>query len=123
MNCPFCQIPEDKIIGENQHFYAIWDIHPISQGHCLIISKRHAEDFFALTPEEASSLHELAQEVRELLAAKYQPKGFNLLMNCGVSAGQSVFHFHLHIMPSYGGVMSGLKNIGRSLMQKFSGAL
>lgn len=101
MDCPFCRIPEAKRLLENEHFLAIRDIHPVSRGHCLVLAKRHVADFFALNAEEMASLHSICLQLRELLEAEYHPEGFNLAMNCGRAAGQSVFHFHLHFIPRY----------------------
>jgi diadenosine tetraphosphate (Ap4A) HIT family hydrolase len=101
MECPFCNMDRDKYLVENEHFYAIRDRSPFTRGHCLIVSKRHAEDFFALEPREMASLREISLKLREILDSEYTPDGYNLIMNCGRDAGQSVFHFHLHFLPRH----------------------
>ncbi len=117
MDCPFCAIRPDRVLLENEHFIATPDIHPISEGHCLIISRRHARDFFELSAEEAFSLHDLSLKLRELLQREYHPDGFKLLMNCGAAAGQSVFHFHLHVIPRHTGDRKDFRRLVGSLRE------
>ncbi len=99
MHCPFCRIESDQHLAENEHFFAIRDIHPVTPGHCLVVAKRHAQDFFDLQPSEMASLHEICLKLRDILEDEIQPAAYNLGMNCGAAAGQSVFHFHLHFIP------------------------
>jgi diadenosine tetraphosphate (Ap4A) HIT family hydrolase len=101
MDCVFCNLDSRLFIAENELFCAIWDIHPVSKGHALIISKRHCQDFFSLSQAETCALQELSVTVQHLLKEKYQAEGYNLAMNCGKIAGQSIPHFHLHIIPRY----------------------
>jgi len=101
MTCPFCGIPTKSFLVQNDHFFAIYDRLPVSKGHALIISKRHVETYFDLCEEEAAALHDLSVRLRDFLSEKYQPVAFNIGMNCGQAAGQSVFHFHMHIIPRY----------------------
>jgi len=101
MRCAFCELSRDKYLAENEHFFAIEDIHPFTPGHCLIVSKRHAADFFELEPAEMESLLGIALRLRAILDAEYAPAGYNLMMNCGRDAGQSVFHYHLHFLPRH----------------------
>ncbi|MBW6513737.1 MAG: HIT family protein [Candidatus Syntrophosphaera sp.] len=101
MECAFCRITADKYLAENEHFFAIKDINPFTPGHCLIISKRHARDFFELESAEMEALREISLELKALLDKEYGPDGYNLLMNCGRAASQSVFHFHLHFLPRH----------------------
>ncbi len=101
MKCPFCNMDRSKYLAENEHFYAIRDSSPFTRGHCLVVSKRHAEDFFELRPEEMGSLLKISLQLRDILDSEYDPDGYNLLMNSGRAAGQSVFHFHLHFLPRH----------------------
>ena len=100
-DCVFCNIPARKYVMENEHFYVIPDKYPVSKGHHLIIAKRHVTDFFELDDAEASALLKMSQELREMLETAHHPTGYNLAMNCGKSAGQTIFHFHLHFIPRY----------------------
>ena len=117
MDCPFCNFRTNQILLENEHFFAIRDLHPISEGHCLIVSRRHARDFFELSAAEAPSLHVLSQNLRQLLDREHHPDGYKLLMNCGSAAGQSVFHFHLHCIPRYTDDRRNFRRIAASLRE------
>ena len=100
MGCIFCEIEPTRIIRANRLAYAIYDGFPVTEHHCLIIPQRHAETYFDLTDEEREACHQLMVELR----AKIQEEdnsvnGFNIGMNNGQSAGQTVFHSHLHLIP------------------------
>jgi diadenosine tetraphosphate (Ap4A) HIT family hydrolase len=101
MSCVFCDMDSHLFIAANEHCFAIWDKYPVSKGHALIIAKRHCEDYFQLSQEEVLAMHRLSKEVQAMLQAGYQPDGYNLAMNCGKAAGQSIAHFHMHIIPRY----------------------
>jgi diadenosine tetraphosphate (Ap4A) HIT family hydrolase len=105
MNCIFCEINKTKsrIILENQHAFAISDQYPVSQGHTLIILKRHIASLFEATSEEISAIFHLTNQVRILLAMQYEPDGYNVGFNDLVAAGQSIPHCHMHIIPRYQG--------------------
>ncbi len=117
MDCPFCHPRTQAILAENDHFYALRDIHPISKGHCLIVSRRHVRDFFALEPAEAAALQQLSRELRSRLDQELRPDGYKLLMNCGAAARQSVFHFHLHMIPRYTGDRRDFRRLVSSLRE------
>ena len=99
--CVFCSLSEEKIILQTESFIAINDRHPVKLGHMLIISRRHAETIFDLDKEEFSQLHEMIQQVKTYLENKHEPDGYNLGANCGSVAGQSIHHFHMHVIPRY----------------------
>lgn len=101
--CIFCQI-EEKII-ENNLAFAIFDKYPVNPGHILIITKRHIADYFDSSPEERQAIDELLIKCRELLKEKYQPDAYNIGINCGEDAGQTIFHLHVHLIPRYKGDM------------------
>ncbi len=105
MNCIFCEFKNDKnkVVLENELAYAIYDGFPVSEGHMLIIPKRHAETYFNLTKEENSAMQELAHKAKKLLDEKYHLDGYNVGFNCGEAAGQTIFHCHMHIIPRYKG--------------------
>ena len=99
--CPFCYTNlKEKIIKEYGSVVAINDEHPVSMGHMLIIPKRHCIDFFAMKEKERSDagrlLHVLKEEIRSNDPAV---TGFNIGMNSGESAGQTIFHSHIHLIP------------------------
>lgn len=101
----FLELPTDKQIGETQHFFLIRDGFPVSPGHTLIISKELRTDYFELTPLERADLDNAIGLARSLVEAEFEPDGYNIGMNCGESAGQTVFHFHCHLIPRYVGDM------------------
>lgn len=104
MDCIFCQIINSKdVIMENDLAVAFYDSFPVSDGHTLIIPKRHAETYFDLTNDEIKAIFDLSNKVKELLDNKYHPDGYNVGFNVGVHAGQSVMHCHMHIIPRYKG--------------------
>lgn len=99
MNCVFCENP--KIILENELAFARWDEFPVNKGHVLFIPKRHVKDFFEATEEERIALFSLIDEMKKKIDEKYSPDGYNIGMNCGEPAGQTVMHLHIHLIPRY----------------------
>lgn len=102
--CPFCDV-SNKIILENEYCFSMFDQYPVSPGHTLIISKRHISNYFELTDEEKNACWNLVEEVKTVLKEKYNPDGWNIGINCGSVAGQTVFHFHCHFIPRFKGDM------------------
>jgi diadenosine tetraphosphate (Ap4A) HIT family hydrolase len=114
--CPFCNQNESRVILTNTHALAIPDGFPVSPGHTLIIPRRHIASFFEASREEQTALLDLLAEVRESLLNPPQPPfakggslslpdGFNIGINDGAAAGQTVMHLHLHLIPRYAGDM------------------
>jgi len=102
-NCPFCSVDNSRVLSGNNHALAIYDGYPISQGHALIIPKRHASSFFELNEEEQLALLSLLTETRKILLVEHNPDGFNIGINDGAAAGQTVMHLHIHLIPRYAG--------------------
>ena len=102
-SCHFCQINELKIVLANSRALAIYDGFPVSPGHTLIIPKRHIASFFELTAEEQTAMLVLLAEMRQILQKERNPDGFNIGINDGVVAGQTVMHLHIHLIPRYAG--------------------
>ncbi|KLL02711.1 MAG: Histidine triad protein [Mycoplasmataceae bacterium RV_VA103A] len=104
-NCLFCQIIQRKIpayiIAEDNHCLAFLDINPASEGHALIITKKHLENITKLEQNNWNNLFPLFQIVTNKLKEVLKPQGFNFITNMNEVAYQSVFHFHLHIIPKY----------------------
>jgi diadenosine tetraphosphate (Ap4A) HIT family hydrolase len=88
---------------KNAHALAIYDGYPVSSGHTLIIPKRHIASFFELSREEQSAMLALLAEMRQLLQTERTPDGFNIGINDGAAAGQTVMHLHIHLIPRYTG--------------------
>ncbi|MDM1036260.1 HIT family protein [Myroides odoratimimus] len=101
----FTQIPQDRIIYKDKYFFIIEDIFPVNPGHLLIITNTVREDYFALTQEEQQALPKAIEAAKQIILNKYNPDGFNIGMNCGATAGQTVLHFHCHLIPRYNGDM------------------
>lgn len=105
-DCIFCKIVNGEIpsakIFENEHVVAFLDISQVTKGHTLVIPKVHKENIYELTPEIAQNLFEVMPKIANALKATYEPVGLNLVNNNGEKAGQTVFHFHMHLLPRYG---------------------
>jgi diadenosine tetraphosphate (Ap4A) HIT family hydrolase len=99
--CLFCQVEE--VVLENELAWARYDKFPVSPGHMLIITRRHVEDFFATTAEERWALNELLEAAKRMLDQNLRPDGYNIGINCGVAAGQTIMHLHIHLIPRYHG--------------------
>ena len=98
-DCLFCTIPAARIIAETDIAYAIRDGFPVTPLHTLVIPKRHAVDFFALTDAEILGCSALIRQVRaSILHEDPTVVGFNVGMNVGAAAGQTVFHCHIHLI-------------------------
>jgi len=104
MDCIFCNKNDGGVILNTRFFIARYDEYPVSPGHIIIIPKRHVEDYFLLTRYEREELfNECILQCYQLLEAKYKPDGYNIGINCGEAAGQSIMHCHIHIIPRYKG--------------------
>ncbi|WP_051361287.1 HIT family protein [Desulfuromonas sp. TF] len=103
--CIFCskEITE-RIVATRGTVFAIKDKHPVTQGHLLIIPYRHTEEYFTMTSEERQHAEELLRQLRKkVLQEDPSVKGFNIGMNCGEVAGQTVMHAHIHLIPRRAG--------------------
>lgn len=103
LSCPFCTLDPSRIILSNGHAIAICDGFPISKGHTLIIPKRHIASLFEATAVEQTALLELLTKTRQQLQDELRPDGFNIGINDGTAAGQTVMHLHIHLIPRYVG--------------------
>jgi len=103
-NCPFCGKPE--MIIENKLAFAHYDdSYPVNPGHCLIVLHRHVAEYFQATDEEKMAIWELVDDMKMIIDRDYKPDGYNVGVNIGKSAGQSVPHVHIHMIPRYKGDM------------------
>ena len=99
--CPFCPPEPDRVFWEGALVVALWDGFPVSAGHALLVPKRHVPDWFAATADEQRDLIEGLAHVRSVIRARHGPDGFNIGVNVGAAAGQTVFHLHVHVIPRY----------------------
>ena len=105
-DCPFCNIPDlcaDEDLPANELAYTRLDSFPVSLGHLLVVPKRHAKDWFSLSEVEQQAIMRLVEQGKAWLEKRYQPDGYNIGMNCGETAGQTVMHMHCHLIPRYSG--------------------
>lgn len=103
--CIFCSINSGKMpsvtIYENEEFRVMLDRFPATKGHILIIPQKHVEDIYDLDPESAGRLFELATRFASIIKRTFGNDGLNIIQNNGRAAGQTVFHYHLHMIPRY----------------------
>lgn len=101
--CPFCMLPAGRIVMANDLAVAIRDGFPVSRGHTLILPRRHVVSFFAVTETERNAMMALLDATKAGLDAEFRPDGYNLGINDGQAAGQTVPHLHMHLIPRYAG--------------------
>jgi diadenosine tetraphosphate (Ap4A) HIT family hydrolase len=99
--CPFCSAPANKIIFENNLVKAFWDAYPVSSGHALVVPKRHFPSLFEIANDEADAIFNAIHETRSIIEKKYSPHGYNIGINEGEAAGQTIMHLHVHVIPRY----------------------
>jgi len=103
MTCPFCTLQRERLVFESELAFVIRDGHPVSPGHMLVIPRRHVASFFDTTAAEQASLLKLLNLARIEVEQQFRPGGFNVGINDGAAAGQTVEHVHIHLIPRYGG--------------------
>lgn len=102
--CPFCNPDaERELIVESATAYAIYDKFPVNNGHALIIPKKHCADYFDLSFKEQAACIFMLNKVKEIVTQKFKPDGFNVGINVGEKAGQTINHVHIHLIPRYNG--------------------
>ncbi|WP_219192263.1 HIT family protein [Bacillus paralicheniformis] len=105
-DCIFCKIINGEIpcakVFENEHVLAFLDISQVTKGHTLVIPKVHKTNIYEMTPDVSREFFEAVPKIAQAIKDEYEPIGLNLLNNNGEKAGQSVFHYHMHIVPRYG---------------------
>ncbi len=101
--CPFCTIPAGRVVLAHDLALAIRDSFPVSPGHTLIIPRRHIGSFFDVTDEERKAMLRLLDTAKSRLDDEFHPDGYNVGINDGQAAGQTVLHLHIHLIPRYAG--------------------
>ena len=106
-DCLFCKIVARElpatIVGEDEHTLAFMDINPAAPGHLLVVPKRHARDLLEIAPEDLQAVAAMAQQQAARVVRVLEADGVNLLNSCGAPAWQTVFHFHVHVIPRRAG--------------------
>ena len=119
--CIFCDYDQGEVIEQNSLAYLIYDNYPVNEGHMLIIPVRHVANFFELTEKELSAIYELLIIGQEKLKKEVNASGFNVGINIGEDAGQTVFHMHVHLIPRIHGDVDdprgGIRNFKKPLVK------
>ena len=102
-NCIFCNIDEESKVIKNRDWFVIYDRFPVSPGHMLIIPYRHINSLEELYNSEKESFFEILDNTKILLDSIYKPDGYNIGINLGKEAGQTIMHMHIHVIPRYKG--------------------
>lgn len=101
MNCIFCNLPSLRIAAQNELALLFDDAYPVSPGHCLVIPRRHVSSWFEITSQEQIAMLELLVVARQRVEQTYHPSGYNIGINDGTAAGQTIPHLHMHLIPRY----------------------
>ena len=102
-NCPFCDVADDRVFLSTSQVIGIWDGFPVSPGHALLIPRRHVATWFDATIEEQQALLDAIETARAAIELRQSPDGYNIGINSGEAAGQTVQHLHVHVIPRYKG--------------------
>ena len=116
MSCLFCEIPPERVITSNELAYAVRDGFPVTSLHTLVIPKSHTIDYFSLSSDELLACDQLLRSLKvEIQGSDPEVTGFNIGLNAGKSAGQTVFHCHFHLIPRRNGDVDeprgGIRNV------------
>lgn len=101
--CAFCRVDEARIAWSSHWAVALWDAFPVSPGHALVVPRRHVASWGALQECEKQALTAGIDAMRAIIDARHRPDGYNVGFNDGMAAGQTVMHFHVHVIPRYRG--------------------
>jgi ATP adenylyltransferase len=114
-SCPFCALPSGRIVATNSLAFALYDIAPVTALHMLVLPRRHIADYFDLTAEEKAAIDALLGRCRrDILARDPTVRGFNIAVNAGAAAGQTIAHCHVHFVPRRPGDGVGVVLDGRA---------
>jgi diadenosine tetraphosphate (Ap4A) HIT family hydrolase len=103
LKCPFCPPREHEVLETHPLAVAIKDSYPLTRGHSLVVPRRHVSSFFELTADERLAILELLDRSKVMLDSEYAPDAYNIGINDGAAAGQTVMHLHVHLIPRYKG--------------------
>jgi histidine triad (HIT) family protein len=106
-DCIFCKIVAGelpaRIVEQDERAIAFMDINPATRGHLLVIPREHARNLLTVEPEDLGACAAMAQRMARRVSERLEPEGVNIINSCGAAAWQTVFHFHLHVIPRYAG--------------------
>lgn len=113
--CPFCHPDPERVFLKTELVIGLWDKYPVSPGHALLVPRRHVTGWFEATEEERQALTAALDLARDRILEQHRPDGFNIGINSGEAAGQTVFHLHVHLIPRYRGDQDdprgGIRNV------------
>ena len=102
--CRFCRKPDGRrVMIEGKYGFAAYDRHPASEGHFLVIPHRHFASYFDINDQEREDLWSIVAEAKKMVDEAFNPDGYNIGINVGEWAGQSIHHLHIHVIPRYKG--------------------
>lgn len=101
--CPFCDPDSDRVFLVSDLIIGLWDKYPVSPGHALLVPRRHVPGWFDASEEERQALTAALENARDKILEQHRPDGFNIGVNSGEAAGQTIFHLHVHLIPRYKG--------------------
>lgn len=122
-SCPFCRLGEDRVLVENDLALAIRDHRPVTPGHTLIIPKRHIQSLWEADDEEILAMFDLLKRIKADLEDEFGANGFNIGINVGPAAGQTVMHLHIHCIPRRWGDVKDPRGGMRKLIREKNGAI
>lgn len=108
-DCLFCRNDVDNVFIQGKLGFVRWDSYPVNEGHALVIPYRHVDSYFDVTDQEKQELWSLVDKGKQVIENLYHPHGYNIGINIGCWAGQSIFHMHIHLIPRYRGDMDNPK--------------
>jgi diadenosine tetraphosphate (Ap4A) HIT family hydrolase len=101
--CLFCKPPGERIFFRAALVIGLWDAYPVSPGHALLIPQRHIPTWFEASDEERDALFHAIDAAKTVIEKNHRPDGYNIGINCGAAAGQTIFHLHIHLIPRFAG--------------------
>ena len=114
--CRFCKQSTERLIVSGEFGFATWDRHPVNDGHFLVIPHRHFANYFDINDQERDELWRLVEAGQKIVEEKHRPDGYNIGINVGHWAGQSIHHLHIHVIPRYQGDVENPKGGVRSVI-------
>ncbi|HPQ81734.1 MAG TPA: HIT family protein [bacterium] len=118
MPCPFCNIQPERIVASDELVFCILDRYPVTEGHALVMPRRHVANFFDLTAQEGLALAGMIKKAKAFLDERFKPQGYNVGVNVGRAAGQTIDHVHVHLIPRYDGDMENPRGGVRGVIPK-----
>lgn len=122
MDCIFCKYSSsDEVVIQNDLAYAMHDHFPVNKGHLLIIPKRHFASYFEASEEEFLAIQDLIRLAKDMLDVEMKPDGYNIGINIGEAAGQTIFHLHIHLIPRFLGDVEnprgGIRHLKKAIVE------